>query len=444
MTRPVHRWTRRWLLAASGGVGLATPLAACGAARSETAPPVPPAAATAVRTHPDVTLEYWGRFQPAAGGGVEDKRVAEFVAANAPTKVVRTTMVGSYIEKLTTALAAGNLPDVYNVGGTDIPSLSAKGAALTIAEYPAVQKELPDFFAPPLEQCKYQGKINGLPYTLGPRAIVFRKDLMASVGLDAARFPDTWDAFRDAAKRLTKWEGSSLLRAGFEVPLGGFSAHDFFITLHEELGEHPFAADLSRPTFAGPVGQQALQFMVDLVNKDLVDGSGKPAPPQGFDPVVAGINAMAWTNTSPIVNAKSAAPDIVAALATAPIPKFKQRSTYLAGQYLMVSSKPKDATEAVSFLLYLTAARFADEISSVESGVSPRKSASSSPYLRDPLIKTMYEAIAYAWTVPNHVYYTEIRDVIAAAVIAAVARTKSVEAALMDAARSAQDLLNKK
>jgi maltose-binding protein MalE len=176
----------------------------------------------------------------------------------------------------------------------------------------------------------------------------------------------------------------------------------------------------------------------------LVDGSGKPAPPQGTDAVVAGVNAVAWTNTSPIVNAKSAAPDVLPNMATAPIPKFKQRSTYLAGQYLMVSSKPKDATEAVSFLLYLTAAKFADEISSVESGVSPRKSASSSPYLQDPLIKTMYSAIEYAWAVPNHVYYTEIRDVIVAAVQAAVARTKSVDAALMDASRGAQDLLNKK
>lgn len=441
MTRTMHIVRRRRLLAAGGILGLATPLAACGGAPTQSAPP--PAVATPARTRPAVTLEYWGRFTPDRGGGVEDKRVAEFIAANAPTKVVRTTMVGDYIEKLNVAFAAGSGPDVYNVGGTGIPNFSAKGAALTVSDYPAVQRELPDFFAAAIESCKYQGKINGLPYTLGPRAMVVRKDLMADVGLDAARFPDTWDAFRDAARRLTKREEQTLLRAGFAVPSGD-SGHDFFMTLHEQLGEHPFSADLSRPTFAGAVGRQALQFMVDLVNKDQVDGGGKPAPPQGLDLVVAGINAMAWTNTSPIVNAQSAAPRILPALATAPIPKFKQRATYLAGQYLMVSNRPKDAAAAVDFLLYLTAARFADEISSVESGVSPRKSAANSPYLRGPLIKTMYEAVEYAWSLPNHAYYTEIRGVLTAEIRNAVAQTKGVQAALDDAARGAQEFLNRK
>src|SRR5207244_11049818 len=109
----------------------------------------------------------------------------------------------------------------------------------------------------------------------------------------ATKISDTWDAFRDAARRVTKWEGTSLLRAGFAVPQST-TGHDLFMVLHEQLGEHPFSADLSKPSCSGAVGQQALQLFVHLRNKDRVDGSDKPKPPPGLNALVAGVNAMQW------------------------------------------------------------------------------------------------------------------------------------------------------
>ena len=432
-----HVVSRRWLLASGGMVGLATPLAACGGSGT-----APASVATAAPVHPAVTIEYWSRSAPPAGD-VEDKRVVEFNAANAPTKVVRRLMDSDYTTQLTVAFAAGSGPDTYGVGSTSIPSFSAIGAALSLDDYPAAKRELPDFIPAAIECCKYLGKINGLPYTLGPRAMVIRKDIMTEVGLDAAKFPDTWDTFREAARRMTKFDGQALVRGGFLVPQGT-TGHDLFMVLHEQLGEHAFNADLSKPTFNGAAGQQALQFLVDLLNKDHVDDNAKPRPPQGVNLLVAGINATTWTNTDPIVNARSAAPQVLPSLATVPIPKFKQRVTYLAGNFLMGSSKPKDATAAVDFLLYLTAAKNTVEINSVQSGVPPRISAGNSPYIQDPLIKPFYDAVQYAWGVPNHPSYTKIRDLITTEIGNAYAQTKSVPAALDDAARGAQDLLNKR
>jgi maltose-binding protein MalE len=107
----------------------------------------------------------------------------------------------------------------------------------------------------------------------------------------------------------------------------------------------------------------------------------------------------------------------------------------------MGSGTPKDAGAAVDLLFYLTAAKFAEEINSVESGVPPRKSAGNSPYILDPHIKPFFDSISYAWSVPNHPNYTKIRDVIAAEIGNAYSQAKSVPAALDDAARAAQDLL---
>jgi ABC-type glycerol-3-phosphate transport system substrate-binding protein len=414
-------------------MGLALPLAACGAA-------APSVGAKPAPAHPAVTIEYWSRFG-SPGEEVENKRVAEFTAANAPTKVVRTLMNSDYTTQLVAAFSAGSGPDVYGVGSTSIPSFSKIGAALTLDDYPASKRELPDFIPAAIDSCKYQGHINGLPYTLGPRAMVVRKDIMTEVGLDAARFPDTWDAFREAARRMTKFDGQNMVRAGFAVPTGT-SGHDIFMVLHEQLGEPAFNAGLTKAQFNGAAGQQALQFLVDLLNKDRVDSSAKPKAPQGLDVLVAGIIGTTWTNTTPIVNATDAAPQVLPQLATLPIPKFKQRVTYLAGNYLMGSSTPKDAGAAVDLLFYLTAAKFAEEINRVESGVPPRKSAGSSPYIVDPRIKPFFDSISYAWSVPNHPSYTKIRDVIAAEIGNAYSQAKSVPAALDDATRAAQDLLS--
>jgi len=417
----------------------AVTLAACGsqAGSSQTS-------GNATKAHPAVTLDYWSRWPAAETTAVEEKRLGEFNAANAPTKVVRSPMVGDYIEKLNTAFAAGTGPDTYTVGGSGIPNFSAKGAALTLDKYPAVIKEAPDFFPAALDACKYQGKLNGIPYIIDIRDMIVRKDLMQQAGLDPAKFPDTWDQFRDAARRMTKRNGQEFQVVGFSMPKTSWGAHDFFITLIEQQGEHAFSADLTKPAFNGAAGQQALQLMVDLLNKDQIDTFHPPAPPANTDPLVAGLQATTYNSAGPVNAARRGAPDVLAHIMTAPIPKLKQRVTYMGGTNLMASNAPKDAGAAVDFLLYLTAAKFADEITSVQNSVPPRKSAGTSDYVKDPLIKTFFDAVAYAWSYPNHPYYTDIRDVIEAGVEAAIKQDKSVQAALDDAARGTQDLLNKK
>jgi maltose-binding protein MalE len=110
----------------------------------------------------------------------------------------------------------------------------------------------------------------------------------------------------------------------------------------------------------------------------------------------------------------------------------------------MVNSKPKDPNTSVDLMLYLTAAKHADDITSIQNAVPPRKSAATSPYVTDPLIKTFYDAVAHAWAYPNHAYYTDIREVIVKEVEAAIKQEKGVQAALDDAARGTQEYLDRR
>jgi ABC-type glycerol-3-phosphate transport system substrate-binding protein len=427
--------TRRHAIRSAGSVLAGALLPACGARGGTTEVP---------RTGPAVTLEYWSRWPQPDPTEAEEKRAAEWSAANAPTKVQRVAMTGDYIEKLNTAFAAGAGPDVYTVGGTGIPNFSAKGAALTVGGYAAVQKELPDFFPATIEASKYQGKLNGLPYIVDIRAMIYRKDLFQDAGLDPARFPDTWDAFRDAAKRLAKWEGQALQRAGFDVPKSGWPLHDVFMALHVANGEPPFSPDATKPAFTGASGRQALQLLVDLVNKDRVDAYQRPSPPPNVNVLAAGLVASLWDSAGPVNAIRRGSPEVIGQVGVAPVPRLKQRATYLGGTYLMAASKPKDTAAAVDFMLYLTAGKHADEINGVQNSVPPRRSAAASAYVTQPLIKPFYEAVQHGWAVPNHPFYTQARDAIVEHLTAAVKLEKGVQAALEDAARGAQEFLSRR
>jgi multiple sugar transport system substrate-binding protein len=432
--------TRRAVFA-SGAIASGGLLAACGAAQAGNNAPA--AAGTAARaTRPAITLEYWSRWGPPTSD-VEDKRVNEWMAANGPTKVARTS-IDPYIDKLNAAFAGGAGPDVYTVGGSGMANFGGKGVGLNFASYQAVQKEIPDFFPATIEASRYQGKHIAMPYILDVRAMIFRKDFMRDAGLDPAKFPDTWDQFRDTARRLTKRDGAGLHRAGFDVPKSGWTAHDIFMLLTEMGGEKTFSQDLSKATFNGPAGRAALQLLVDLVNKDQVDGADQPKPPSGSNGIVAGTQAVTWTSAGPVNVARRIAPELLSQIGTAPIPKLSQRWTLLGGTWLMVNSKPKDVDASVDLMLYLTAAKHADDITSIQNAVPPRKSAASSPYVSDPLIKTFYDAVGHAWAYPNHAFYTEIREVIVKEVEAAIKQEKSAQAALDDAVRGTQEYLNRK
>jgi len=196
-----ERGTRRAILAASVGTGGAL-LAACGAAQGGATTGTTSAGEAVSKARPAISLEYWSRWGLPTSE-VEDKRVAEWNTANGPTKVERTS-INPYIDKLNAAFAGGSGPDVYTVGGSGMANFGGKGVGLQLSNYQAVQKEVPDFFPSTIEASRYQGKHIAMPYILDVRAIIYRKDLMRDAGLDPAKFPDTWDQFRDAARRVRR------------------------------------------------------------------------------------------------------------------------------------------------------------------------------------------------------------------------------------------------
>ena len=80
-------------------------------------------------------------------------------------------------------------------------------------------------------------------------------------------------------------------------------------------------------------------------------------------------------------------------------------------------------------------------IAEATSTVPARKSAERSPYLQAPNLRAGFESLQYAWTVPQHPKYAEIRAKLIEVTRQAMQQQRSVREALSDAAAYANGLL---
>lgn len=404
--------------ASVGGGALALP--ACAAGDSGGAGPT----GGAPQARQATTLEYWSRFNQAAADEVESKRLAEFEQKLAPVKVVKTITGGEYQEKLDAAFAAGSPPDTASLGG--VSTYAGRNVTLVLDKNGAVQNDAADYQSFLFNRCKYEGKLHGLPYIADVRAMMYRQDAMRDAGLNSTSLPDTWEQFRDLSKKLTKWDGETLTRSGWNVPKSGNTAYDIFLVMHDGIDKPAFDSWETPTTaqFNGPAGRQALQLLVDLVNKDRVDSFQQPAAVAGSR-FLGGQYAALWSSAGEITTAQRSAPGQLQHLSVAFTPKFAKRTTFAGGSYLIAKKDTKDPRSAADFLLSLTQGNNAVDISRATSAVPARKSSATSEYVKDPLIKPFFDSIEHGRINIVHAYTGQIRDIIAKEIEAAIKQQKA-------------------
>jgi multiple sugar transport system substrate-binding protein len=260
-SRGSTRLSRRGLLttaplaagAASGGL-LA---AACSA-------PGEPAAERPGAVVQPLTLRYI--TEPGrVGSGVQDV-VARWNARGTPVRVELEGVPGTFSEKVLTAAAGGDPPDVVHSHPRDYHAWLNAGALLALDD--RLKKErhnVPDILPAALEYWNRDGKRWAVPYNLSVQNVYFNRDLFARQGL---KTPDqheregtwTWETYLDLARRLTTGQGEDKV----------FGAVWRAANLDIQLGTiWPFGGDLwdkamTRTTLDSRESLEALQFIADL------------------------------------------------------------------------------------------------------------------------------------------------------------------------------------
>jgi sn-glycerol 3-phosphate transport system substrate-binding protein len=247
-----------------------------------------------------VQLSFW--YPVDLGGGlakVVGDMVADFNKSHSDIQVTP-TYTGNYdvtLQKIQAGKLAGTLPDVAVTEISSAPMLATLGAAQPLDDLIATaggEQFLGRFWPSMLFNCRYDGKVYGIPFQRSTPVMYYNKDAFAAAGLDPEKPPQTWDDLISTAQKLTVREGDRTTRWGVELPLEAFNWFYYAVTYSN--GGQTLSADGTKVLWDQPKNLEALQFWYDLVNKYKVTPPYTPwnDGPQEF---AAGKTAIVWHST---------------------------------------------------------------------------------------------------------------------------------------------------
>ncbi len=110
---------------------------------------------------------------------------------------------GAHLTKLDAGLAGGDAPDVIELGNSEMSKYMAAGAFKTLSQsaFPNNKTWLKGLKT----SCQYNGKLYGVPYYAGARAVIYRKDQYKAAGIKST--PKSLAQFMADGRKLMKKYG---------------------------------------------------------------------------------------------------------------------------------------------------------------------------------------------------------------------------------------------
>jgi multiple sugar transport system substrate-binding protein len=99
-------------------------------------------------------------------------------------------------EKIVAAVAAGQPPDLCELGSTFLPGLTADSTLLDLTD------SIPDLKGSLLgwDMVRYRGRDWAVPWLIGTRALFYNRDLLRRSRMDPSKPPQTWDELLKSAR----------------------------------------------------------------------------------------------------------------------------------------------------------------------------------------------------------------------------------------------------
>lgn len=206
---------------------------------------------------------------------------AEFTKQN-PAITVKLNLVpyADYFTKLPLDVSSGDIDDIFWLNSSPFGALADSGALLNVDQ--ALPDEKAGWVQAAVDQYTRKGVLWGVPALTDGRSVVYyNKKLVGAAGVDPSSLrwsPDaSADTFLPAARKLTKdSSGTTAAEQGFnggKVTQYGFNAgNDLGAIYYNFIGSNggTFQNEDGSFSFAGPKSTEAIQYLVDLINKEHV------------------------------------------------------------------------------------------------------------------------------------------------------------------------------
>ena len=153
-----------------------------------------------------VQITMW-HGQDDNAGKVLGELADEFNATHKDVQVKATTggvVADQMRQKVTTALASGDYPDIAYIFGSDLANLARSDKVKDLTDaVNAPDFGWDDYYAPAREATMVNGRVRALPALIDDLAVVYNKKAFADAGVDEPAAGWTWEDFEATAKALT-------------------------------------------------------------------------------------------------------------------------------------------------------------------------------------------------------------------------------------------------
>jgi len=298
------------------------------------------------------TLEYWGLWESA-----EDMSniLANYERDNPGVKInYQKQSHRDYRERLQTALASGNGPDIFRFHASWSPMLHTELAPMPSSIYSSSSSK-DTFYPVASSQLTINGQLYGIPLMYDGLVLYYNRGIFETAGVEP---PTTWAELRTLAKKLTVKSSSGIERGGLAI--GNATNVDHFSDILAVLMLQN-GAELDDPN--SPETRDALLFYTNFIKADGVWSDTLPTSTVAF---ARGEAAMIFAPSWRAHEIKSINPDLD--FATTTLPKLSETRIAWANYWAEgVSAMSKNQTESWKLLKYLSESATMQQTYSVQS-----------------------------------------------------------------------------
>ena len=207
-------------------------------------------------------ISFWAM---GAEGEFVQKLVPEFEKQNPGIKVkVQMVPWTAAQEKLVTAYASENSPDVYQLGNTWVPQFSALGAIEELDQWifksSIVRRE--KYFEGIWDTNVLENKVYGIPWYVDTRVLFYRKDVLAKAGYNSP--PKTWDELYDCSKKIKATQPAD--KYPIYVPTNEWAP---FVIFGLQANANLLKNNATYGNFQSKEFQTAFSFLINFIKENL-------------------------------------------------------------------------------------------------------------------------------------------------------------------------------
>ncbi len=323
-------------------------------------------------------------------------------------------------KQLSIGAAASELPDIVIIDNPDHASYSAMGIFADITDMLASWPDLKEYFEGPLNSCKLNGRLYGIPFGSNCLSLYYNEDMLKAAGVKP---PKTWDELKSVALKTTKGNVHGFGISSVQNEEGTFG----FLCFLWGSGNTSFQIDNAN-------GIRALSLVRDLAKsgampKEVINWT------QGdvMNQFISGNLAMMVNGPWQVPTMRQQAPNLKWNVVLLPV--GARPASDLGGENFGVV-KGDNVEEAISFLKFVASPAEMKTYINDFGYIASRKDVAATQFANDPVMKVFAAQMASAKPRGPHPRWPEISDALSLAMNESITGIAAPEAAAAKAQKT--------